>query len=238
MPGPQTQHKGVVYGDDEHDPKPNRQPELDPPARRRPQHTGLLTYEEERRRRIFFFFFLLTYLARECHEVTLPPARFQAGTIARMSGDAEAWLAKLKLCISETVAMRHPRPMEHIAKMLVEPSFEESLGLPTAEYVRRHDLEQRITNALGSAGFKAGQSVPADMLSRLSAQLLADAKPQPDAGAPPSPAVHSQVVQAAVQAAKAMLESAPLPSEGETGAEQDSSSAWSCRTFSRSTRPG
>ena len=65
MPGPQTQHKGVVYGDDEHAPKPNRQPELDPPARRRPQHTGLLTYEEERRRRIFFFFFLLTYLADE-----------------------------------------------------------------------------------------------------------------------------------------------------------------------------
>ena len=31
MPGPQTQHQGVVYGDDENAPKPNRQPELDPP---------------------------------------------------------------------------------------------------------------------------------------------------------------------------------------------------------------
>ena len=40
MPGPQTQHKGVVYGDDEiNAPKPNRQPELGPPVRRRPQHT-------------------------------------------------------------------------------------------------------------------------------------------------------------------------------------------------------
>ena len=99
-----------------------------------------------------------------------------------MSGDAEAWLSKLGLCISETVAMRHPRPMEHIARMLVDPSFQESLGLPTAEYVRRHDLNQRITNALGMVGFKAGEAVPADMSSRLSAQLLADAKPQPDVG--------------------------------------------------------
>ena len=130
------------------------------------------------------------------------------------------------LCISETVSMRHPRPMEHIATMLLDPSFEESLSLPTAEYVRQHDLEQRITNALGSAGFVAGQAVPADMSSRLSAQLLADAKPQP--------AAHSEVVQAAVQAAKAMLESAPLPSEGEIGAEQDSSSEWSCRTWAAS----
>ena len=40
MPGPQTQHKGVVYGDDEiNAPKPNRLPELGPPVRRRPQHT-------------------------------------------------------------------------------------------------------------------------------------------------------------------------------------------------------
>ena len=92
-----------------------------------------------------------------------------------MGDDAEAWLTSLKLCISETVAMRHPHPMEHIARMLVDPSFQESLGLPTAEYVQRHDLEQRITNALGVAGFKAGDAVPSDMSSRLSAQLLADA---------------------------------------------------------------
>ena len=136
-----------------------------------------------------------------------------------MSGDAEAWLSKVRLCISETVAMRHPHPMEHIARMLVDPSFQESLGLPTAEYVRRHDLEQRITNALGMAGFEAGQVVPADMLSRLSAQLLADVKPQPDVGAPP--AAHSKAVQAAVRAAKEKLETAPLPSEGEGGADHD-----------------
>ena len=104
-----------------------------------------------------------------------------------MSGDAEAWLSKLGLCISETVSMRHPRPMEHIARMLVDPSFQESLGLPTAEYVRRHDLNQRITNALGMVGFKAGEAVPADMSSRLSAQLLADAKPRPDVGVVEAP---------------------------------------------------
>ena len=34
MPGPQTQHKGTVYGDDENAPKPG----LGPPVRRRPQH--------------------------------------------------------------------------------------------------------------------------------------------------------------------------------------------------------
>ena len=39
MPGPQTQHKGTVYGDDENTPIPG----LGPPVRRRPQH-ALLTY--------------------------------------------------------------------------------------------------------------------------------------------------------------------------------------------------
>ena len=159
-----------------------------------------------------------------------------------MGEDAEAWLTSLKTCISETVAMRHPHPMEHIARMLVDPSFHESLGLPTAEYVQRHDLEQRITHALGVAGFAPGQAVPADMSSRLSAQLLTDAKAPPaaahfEAGAPlpaPPPAAHSQVVQAAVRAAQTKLESAPLPSEGEAGAEQEGSSAWSCRTWAAS----
>ena len=146
--------------------------------------------------------------------------------------DAEPWLTKLKVCISETVAMRHPNPMEHIARMLVDPSFQESLGLSTAEYVQRHDLEQRITNALGVAGFVAGQTVSSDMSRLLSEELLADA--QREVGAPPSPpAAYSEVVQAAVQAAKTKLESAPLPSEGEGGAEQDSS-AWSCRTWAAS----
>ena len=73
-----------------------------------------------------------------------------------MSDDGEAWLTKLKLCISETVAMRHPDPMEHIAHMLVNPSFHASLDLSTAEYVQRHDLEQRITKALDVAGFAPG----------------------------------------------------------------------------------
>ena len=101
-----------------------------------------------------------------------------------MGEDAEAWLTSLKLCISETVAMRHPHPMEHIARMLVDPSFQESLGLPTAEYVQRHNLEERITNALGVAGFEAGQVVPSDMSRRLSELLLADAKAA-EAGADP-----------------------------------------------------
>jgi hypothetical protein len=44
MLGPQTQHKGTVYGDDENAPKPG----LGLPARHRPQHAH--------RRTSFFFF--------------------------------------------------------------------------------------------------------------------------------------------------------------------------------------
>ena len=79
------------------------------------------------------------------HEVNTPSvAPGGYGALAcpaehNMSGDAEAWLTKLKLCISETVSMRHPRPMEHIATMLLDPSFEQSLSLHTAEYVRQHE---------------------------------------------------------------------------------------------------
>jgi len=131
-----------------------------------------------------------------------------------MSGDAEAWLSKVRLCISETVAMRHPHPMEHIARMLVDPSFQESLGLPTAEYVRRHDLEQRITNALGMAGFEVGQAVPADMSSRLSAQLLADAKPQSDVGAPARDSVpmHESKYAGGEWTIEGFVASLPVPS--------------------------
>ena len=131
-----------------------------------------------------------------------------------MSGDAEAWLSKVRLCISETVAMRHPHPMEHIARMLVEPNFQESLGLPTAEYVRRHDLKQRITNALGMVGFKAGQAVPADMSSRLSAQLLADAQPQPDVGAPARDSVpmHESKYAGGEWTIEGFVASLPVPS--------------------------
>ena len=73
MPGPQTQHKGVVYGDDENAPKPNRQPELDPPVRRRPQHTPTggpraaapqgLTALRTPDRRNGVRYFILTYLS-------------------------------------------------------------------------------------------------------------------------------------------------------------------------------
>jgi hypothetical protein len=131
-----------------------------------------------------------------------------------MSGDAEAWLSKVRLCISETVAMRHPHPMEHIARMLVDPSFQESLGLPTAEYVRRHDLEQRFTNALGMAGFEVGQAVPADMSSRLSAQLLADAKPQSDVGAPARDSVpmHESKYAGGEWTVEGFVASLPVPS--------------------------
>ena len=160
----------------------------------------------------------------------------------KMSDDGEAWLTKLKLCISETVAMRHPDPMEHIAHMLVNPSFHASRDLSTAEYVQRHDLEQRITKALDVAGFAPGQAVPSDMSRLLSEKLLADAKREAHsevvlAAKPLADAkreAHSDVVLAAVRAAKTKLESAPLPSEGEAGAEQDSSSAWSCRTWAAS----
>ena len=89
-----------------------------------------------------------------------------------MGDDVEAWLTSLKVCISETVAMRHPHPMAHIARMLGDPSSQESI----ADYVQQHRLEDRITNALSVAGFKAGQPLPSDMTRRLSEQLLADAK--------------------------------------------------------------
>ena len=45
MPGPQTQHKGTVYGDDENAPKPG----LGPPVRRRlPQHAHRRTSRQLR----------------------------------------------------------------------------------------------------------------------------------------------------------------------------------------------
>ena len=144
---------------------------------------------------------------------TAPRTRPRTGT-QDMSGDAEAWLSKLGLCISETVSMRHPHPMEHIARMLVDPSFQESLGLPTAEYVRRHDLKQRITNALGMVGFNAGEAVPADMSSRLSAQLIADAKPQPDVGAPAHDSVpmHESEYAGGKWTIEGFVASLPVPS--------------------------
>ena len=128
--------------------------------------------------------------------------------------DAEPWLTKLKVCISETVAMRHPNPMEHIARMLVDPSFQESLGLSTAEYVQRHDLEQRITNALGVAGFEAGQVVPSDMSRRLSELLLADAMAAEAGADPESKAVakaeaHAKTASKAKAAAKPMKPMSP-----------------------------
>ena len=52
MPGPQTQHKGTVYGDDENAPKPG----LGPPVRRRPQHA----HRRTSRSHLFFFFTYLT----------------------------------------------------------------------------------------------------------------------------------------------------------------------------------
>eukprot|EP00964_Phaeocystis_antarctica_P046412 scaffold26810_cov64-Phaeocystis_antarctica.AAC.5 len=60
----------------------------------------------------------------------------------------EATMELLKVCIRETVSTRHPDPIEHIARMLVHPNFLQSLSLPTEEYVREHNLEQRITSRL------------------------------------------------------------------------------------------
>ena len=176
-----------------------------------------------------------------------------------MIGHTEAaCLENLKMCISKTVAMRHPNPMEHIARMLVDPNFQDTLD-PPDEYVRRHDLEERLTKALGLAGFPAGQPEPPDLLKRLYEQILAGADTPPAAahrevveaaarvreteaalasaadpqvlrlGAPP--AAHSEAVRAAVRAAQEKLENAPLPSEGEGGSEPDTSSAWSCQTW-------
>ena len=101
-----------------------------------------------------------------------------------MTGRTEAaCLEKLKMCISETVAMRHPNPMKHIACMLVavaNPNFQETLD-PTAEYVQRHNLQVRLTAALAQAGYLEGQPEPPDLLKRLYEQLLAGADAPPAA---------------------------------------------------------
>ena len=61
MPGPQTQHKGTVYGEDENAPKPG----LGPPVRRRPQHSHRRTSCSHHPRGMTAprasFFFSLTY---------------------------------------------------------------------------------------------------------------------------------------------------------------------------------
>ena len=91
-----------------------------------------------------------------------------------MPGRTEAsCLENLKMCISETVAMRHPNPMKHIACMLVaaaNPNFQETLD-PAAEYVQRHNLQVRLTAALAQAGYREGQPEPPDLLKRLYEQL-------------------------------------------------------------------
>ena len=134
--------------------------------------------------------------------------------------DADAeWFEVLKVCIKETVAMRHPRPLEHIALMLVDPSFKGSLSLPTADYVQQHNIEEHITSALEVAGFDPGRAVPPGMLSRLSDELLRPA--------------HSKSVKAAVQVAQTKLESTPLSSEDSDG-NDDATNTWSCRTWASS----
>ena len=101
-----------------------------------------------------------------------------------MTGRTEAaCLENLKMCISETVAMRHPNPMKHIACMLVavaNPNFQETLD-PTAEYVQRHNLQVRLTAVLAQAGYREGQPEPPDLLNRLYEQLLAGADAPPAA---------------------------------------------------------
>ena len=87
---------------------------------------------------------------------TAPSAKRLASANRAMPSRTEAsCVENLKMCISETVAMRHPNPMKHIACMLVDPNFQETLD-PTAEYVQRHNLAMRLTNALGQAGFLDG----------------------------------------------------------------------------------
>ena len=73
MPGPQTQHKGTVYGDDENAPKPG----LGPPVRRRPQHAH---------RRPLSTFVVGLSPARQplsTFVVGLSPARHRFGRLAR-----------------------------------------------------------------------------------------------------------------------------------------------------------
>jgi len=81
--------------------------------------------------------------------------------------ETASWLGHVKVCIDETVLMRHPRPIEHIARMLVDPSFQESWSLSTEDYLQQHNIEEQMTSAMNLA-VPPGQPVPLDVLSRLS----------------------------------------------------------------------
>lgn len=104
------------------------------------------------------------------------------------------WMEHIKVCMEETVLMRHPYPLEHIARMLVDPSFQESRSLSTADYVQQHNIEEQMTSAINQA-FTPGQPAPSDVLSRLSDLLRTATRgdPQPSV-APSAPSGPSRLV--------------------------------------------
>lgn len=99
----------------------------------------------------------------------------------------EPWLAQLEACLADVVTLRPANPLKLLAHMLadadVRPTWRESCTTvvnehhtePLDAYVARHDLNARIGSALHGAGIAAGEPQPADVLARLSRQLLSDA---------------------------------------------------------------
>ena len=80
------------------------------------------------------------------------------------------WYQQLKDCITETVAARHPRPLEQIAHLLLDAGLQRRLAMPTAQYVAEHNLEEMIEKVLDASGLRYNQHMP-DALGHLSAEF-------------------------------------------------------------------
>ena len=109
----------------------------------------------------------------------------------------ESWQHQLRLCVSEAVAMRHPRPLENIAHMLLDPNYQERMSTSTAEYAAHHQLEERLFEAMDASGLRYARTAPPDALRRLSTKLLETAGPAasaPQAGAGPRPNLPAESV--------------------------------------------
>ena len=94
--------------------------------------------------------------------------------------------------------MRHPRPLEHIAHMLLDPNYQERMSTSTAEYAAHHQLEERLFEAMDASGLRYARTAPPDALRRLSTKLLETAGPAasaPQAGAGPRPNLPAESVR-------------------------------------------
>ena len=94
-----------------------------------------------------------------------------------MATDASRWAQQLQMCVSETVSMRHPRPLEQIGHLLLDVDLRERLSTPTAEYVSHHCLEERLVSAMHAVGIGSDLPHPMNGLQLLSVKLLESAEP-------------------------------------------------------------